>query len=54
MRGWVIRASFVGVVGIMTIDVAVVQLDTCAPESKPLRLATTEENSIFRSYRAEK
>ena len=47
-------ARFVGVVGVVTVDAAVVRSETCAPESKPLRLAFAVENAIFRLYRAEK
>ena len=48
------RTRFVGVVGVGNVDAAVVQSETCAPESKPLRLAFAVENAIFRLYRAEK
>ena len=54
MLGWVMWARFVGVVGVVTVYASVVQSETCALESNPLRLAFAVENAIFCSYREEK
>ena len=50
----VIRARFVRVVGVVTIDAAVVRSETCDLESKTPRVAFAVEKAIFHSYRAEK
>ena len=52
--GWVMRTRFVGVVGVGNVDAAVVQSETCAPDSNPPRLDFAVENAIFCLYRAEK
>ena len=47
-------ARFVGVVGVVTVDAAVVRSETCAPEFNTPCLDFAVENAIFCSYRAEK